>query len=302
MSVFNGLSAFPLSPADADGKLDADTFRRILRHLADARADGRGLDSICILGSTGTYAYLSPDERMLAAEAAVDQIGGQVPLIVGIGTLRTDDAVRLARHADQTGAQSLLMAPMSYTPLTEDEVFAHYAAVAEATDLPLCIYNNPSTTHFTFSPALLQRLAEIPSLAAVKMPLPATGDFGAEVARLRTDLPEGFTIGYSGDWECANALLAGADAWFSVVAGLLPEPALKLATAARSGDAAETTRLQAVFQPLWSLFRAHGSLRVVYAAANLMGLTDAQPPRPILPMPQDRHPQLAEALSALEKL
>ncbi|MBK4216951.1 dihydrodipicolinate synthase family protein [Paracoccus caeni] len=299
MGIFNGLSGFPLTPTDTVGKLDADAFRRLLAHLAGARADGHGLDSICILGSTGTYAYLTPDERMLAAEAAIDQIGEQLPVIVGIGTLRTDDAVRLARHADDAGANGLLMAPMSYTPLTEAEVLAHYAAVAGATNLPLCIYNNPSTTHFTFTPALLQRLAALPTIEAVKMPLPADGGFEVEIANLRADLPDGFIIGYSGDWECPDALLAGADSWFSVIAGLLPEPTLKLAHAAMRGDAAQTARLQDCFSPLWALFRQYGSLRVVYTAANLLGITTAQPPLPIQPLPQDQHATLQEALSTL---
>src|SRR4051812_49544629 len=72
---------------------------------------------------------------------------------------------------------------MSYTPLTEEEVYQHFIAVAEAGELPLCIYNNPSTTHFTFSEGLLARLAQVANIAAVKMPLPANSDFAGELTR-----------------------------------------------------------------------------------------------------------------------
>ena len=86
----------------------------------------------------------------------------------------------LARDAASEGADALLLAPVSYTPLTEEEVYQHFAAVAEATDLPLCVYNNPGTTHFTFSDALLERLAAVPNIKAVKMPLPKDMDFKGE--------------------------------------------------------------------------------------------------------------------------
>lgn len=300
MSVFSGLSAFPITPASDDGTLIAQDFRDLLERLVNATADGSDLNSICLLGSTGIYAYLSLSERKRVVETGREILAGRCPLIVGIGALRTDHAQDLARHAAVNGADGLLLAPVSYTPLTEDEAYQHFAAVAAATELPLCIYNNPSTTHFTFSRGLLQRLAQLPTLQAVKMPLPADGDFDAEIASLRGDLPDGFVIGYSGDWLCPQALLAGADSWFSVIAGLLPVPALKLSRAARSGDQSDVARLQAVLQPIWSLFREYGSLRVIYSAAHLMSVTQAQPPRPVLALPDSQLNRLHDALDGLK--
>jgi|TARA_B100000378_G_scaffold220157_1_gene183527 4-hydroxy-tetrahydrodipicolinate synthase len=278
-SIFHGLSAFPITPADTAGRIEAAALGAILERLASA-----GVDSIGLLGSTGSYMYLDRDQRRRALRVAVDRLGGSTPLIVGVGAMRTDEARALALDAADCGADGLLLAPVSYTPLTEDEVFAHFQAVAEASDLPLCIYNNPGTTHFTFGPTLLARLAGLPRVRAVKMPLPPGGDHRAEIARLRAAAPEGFSVGYSGDWGCSAALLSGADAWFSVVAGILPRPALDLARAAQAGRRDEVARIEAGFAPLWSLFQRHGSLRVVHAIANHLGLTDAQPPRPILPL------------------
>ncbi|WP_265502251.1 dihydrodipicolinate synthase family protein [Paracoccus beibuensis] len=293
--VMRGLSGFPITPTTEDGRpLPAD-LSRLVRRLAAA-----GVDSIGVLGSTGGYAYLNPDTRTHVLEIALEAAARTVPVIAGIGALRTDTSVALARHAADAGAAGLLLAPMSYTPLTEDEVHRHFHAVADASDLPICIYNNPSTTHFNFSPALLARLAMLPTVTAVKMPLPLDSDFAAEIFRLRRDLPRGFLIGYSGDWGCADALLQGADAWFSVAAGLWPEQALELTRAARAGDRAATDRLQARFQPLWDLFRAYGSLRVVYAAAGIMGLTEARPPRPILPLPDRLTANVEAAIGALQ--
>lgn len=193
-----------------------------------------GADSIGLLGSTGGYAYLPPETRKRALRAAVECVAGRTPLIVGVGALTTDVAVDLARDARHADADGLLLAPMSYQPLTDEEVFRHFEAVAAAGELPLCIYNNPGTTKFTLSPELIARLAELPNVNAVKMPLPENGDYAGEMQRLRGMTPEGFVIGYSGDWGAKDALLAGGDCWYSVVVGLLPELALALARAAQA--------------------------------------------------------------------
>ncbi|MFC7739139.1 dihydrodipicolinate synthase family protein [Roseomonas sp. GCM10028921] len=295
MPTFRGLSAFPITPAGDGGRVDTDALATLLRRLQKAEVDSVGL-----LGSTGTYAYLTRAERRRAIEAAAECVSGRVPLVVGVGALRTDDAQDLARDAEAAGANGLLLAPVSYTPLTDEEVFQHFAAVAGATGLPLCIYNNPSTTNFTFSDQLVARLAEVPRIFAVKNPAPAPTEAKAKVATLRALLPGDFDIGYSGDWHSAEAVLAGGVAWYSVIGGLLPRPSLALMRAAQAGNAAEVHRLNAAFGPLWDLCKQHGSLRVVYAAANLLGLTGAQPPRPILPLGAAERGRTENALAALD--
>ncbi|MHB0704351.1 dihydrodipicolinate synthase family protein [Roseomonas mucosa] len=287
---FRGLSAFPVTPADAQGRVEAGALARLVRRLAEA-----GVDSIGLLGSTGTYAYLSRAERRRAIEAA-REAAGKVPLIVGAGALRTDEAVALALDAEAAGADGLLLAPVSYTPLFDEEVFEHFRAVGTATALPLCIYNNPSTTHFSFGEALLERLAALPGIVALKQPAPPPEEAAARHQALRTRLPEGFALGYSGDWNAPASVLAGGAAWYSVLGGLLPVQALALMRAAQAGDVAEVARLEAKLAPLWALFRQFGSLRVVYAAAGLLGLCRAEPPRPILPLAEAEHGRLRAAL------
>ena len=178
----------------------------------------------------------------------------------------------------------LLLAPVSYTPLTQDEVYDHIRTVAEATRLPLCIYNNPGTTHFTFGYDLIRRLAEIGTVRAIKMPMPANGDYAAELAALRTDT--GLAVGYSGDWGACDALLSGADAWYSVMAGLFPHTALTLTRSAHTGDAAAARRLDARLHALWDVFRSVGGLRTMYVLHDCLGLGDLHPPLPIRPPPE----------------
>jgi 4-hydroxy-tetrahydrodipicolinate synthase len=131
------------------------------------------------------------------------------------------------------------------------------------------------------------------------MPLPAAEDVAADLSQLRAILPADFSVGYSGDWGCASALLAGADCWFSVVGGILPQATMKLTTAARSGDKADTQRINASFEPLWKLFQEFGSFRIVYAIANLLELTEAKPHLPILPLQAADVDRVKQALDTL---
>ncbi|MGR9232762.1 dihydrodipicolinate synthase family protein [Rhizobium leguminosarum] len=295
-SPFHGLSAFPPTPADRDGRVDTDALCRLLERLCDA-----GVASIGLLGSTGIYAFLTREERRRAVEAAVECVRGRVPIVVGVGALRTDHAQALARDAEAAGADALLLAPVSYTPLTQEEAYQHFVAVTEAAKLPLCIYNNPGTTHFTFSRDLLQRLSDIETIRAVKMPLPVDGDFAGELAALRERSK--LAIGYSGDWGAGEALLSGADAWYSVIGGLLPRIAFALTKAAIAGEDGEVRRLDGLLQPLWQTFKAFGSFRVIYTLIDLLSLAKAELPGPLLPLgPMDRQRVLEaiEPLIALE--
>lgn len=292
--IFTGLSAFPLTPADSEGVVDTNALGILIDRLADA-----DVNSIGLLGSTGIYAYLDRPERGKALAAAVEAAAGRVPLIVSIGALRTSWALELARDAERAGADGLLLAPMSYTPLIAEEVAQHYRAVAGATGLPLCIYNNPSTTNFTFSHTLIAELATVPGIAAIKMPLPLDGDYTGELARLRQATPAAFAIGYSGDWGAAPSLLAGGSAWYSVVAGLLPAPALRLTRAAQAQRADEVAAIDAAFAPLWALFRAHGSLRIMYEVADQLSLAVGSPPPPLRRVRADIAGAVADALATL---
>lgn len=292
--LFQGLSAFPLTPASADGRVDTDALGRLLERLVAAR-----VDSIGLLGSTGIYAYLDRSERRRALAAAVEAVAGRNPLIVGIGALRTDWTLELARDAEMRGADGLLLAPVSYTPPTEEEVFGHYQAVAAATGLPICVYNNPTTTHVALSGELLGRLSRLDGVAAVKMPLPAAGEFRKEMSGLRAVAPGEFRIGYSGDWGLAPALLAGADAFYSAIAGVLPEPVLALARAAQNRGANDAATLNEAFEPLWSLCQAYGGLRVSYAIGHLLGLGVGDPPRPLRPLPAAAVDGVGRALGGL---
>ncbi|QFU01809.1 4-hydroxy-tetrahydrodipicolinate synthase [Halomonas sp. THAF5a] len=275
--MFTGLSAFPLTPMNEQG-LDEAAFVRLIERLVAARVDAIG-----VLGSTGNYAYLTRAERARVARLAVEH-AGEVPVMAGIGALRTCEVLALADDAQAAGARGVLLAPVSYQKLMDDEVFGLYETVTQALSLPLCVYDNPGTTRFAFSDALHGEIARLPNVASIKIPgVPAEPEAARErVERLRARLPEHVTLGVSGDAFGATGLNAGCEAWYSVIGGLFPATALEITRAAQAGRAEEAARLSARLQPLWTLFAEQGgSLRVMAAAAELLGLVEA----PCLPLP-----------------
>jgi len=150
--------------------------------------------------------------------------------------------------------------------------------------VPLCVYDNPSTTRFEFSDELHGRIAQLPNVHSIKIPgVPADAAAAAErVARLRALVPDHVRIGVSGDKFGATGLSAGCEVWYSVIGGIFPRTTLAIARAAQAGDAQEAARLSARLAPLWELFgKYNGSLRVIAAAAGIMRLA----PQPCLPLP-----------------
>lgn len=274
--MFSGLSAFPLTPLHETG-IDEAAFVRLVERLRAA-----GVDSIGALGSTGSYAYLTRGERLRIAQLAA-QHAGAIPVIVGIGALRTRDVLELAQDAQQAGARGVLLAPVSYQNLSDDEVFSLFDAVTRSLSVPLCVYDNPATTHFVFSDELHGRIAQLPNVASIKIPgVPAKPDAAqARVDRLRALIPRHVTIGVSGDAFAATGLNAGCEAWYSVIAGLFPQLAVAITRAAQAGNAQAATRLSEQLAPLWALFLQYGSLRVIATAAELRGLVST----PCLPLP-----------------
>jgi 4-hydroxy-tetrahydrodipicolinate synthase len=266
--VFTGLSAFPLTPL-ANDELDEPAFVALIQRLVRA-----GVDSITALGSTGSYAYLTEDERSRVAALAVEY-ANTTPVFVGIGALRTAQVLRNAANAESVGASALLLAPMTYQPLTENDVFELFRTVTEHTTLPVIVYDNPGTTHFTFTTELYARIAALPGIASIKIPgvpLDPTGA-RARVDEIRAVIPAHVTIGVSGDAYAAAGLAAGCDAWYSVIGGTLPTPAMRITRAVQNGRVDVASDESRRLQPLWDLFAEFGgSNRVIAAAAEELGL------------------------------
>lgn len=295
-SIFTGLSAFPLTPL-RDDQVDEHAFVGLIERLITA-----GVDSITALGSTGSYAYLTQKERARVAQLAVEH-AGSTPVFVGVGDLRTSHVLAHIESAEAAGAAGVLLAPMTYQSLTADDVLELYRTVSESTDLPVIVYDNPGTTHFTFSTELYARIAELPGVASIKIPgVPTDPKTAAKhVAAIRSVVPEHVTIGVSGDAFAATGLNAGCDAWYSVIGGTLPGPALAITRAAQAGDSASALAESDRLEPLWGLFSEFGgSMRVVAAIAEHLGLASSRClPLPIQGLTEEQRAHVAAVIYEL---
>ncbi|WP_411721816.1 dihydrodipicolinate synthase family protein, partial [Mycetocola sp.] len=294
--MFTGLNAFPLTPL-RDDTFDEAAYARLLERLVAA-----GVDSITALGSTGSYMYLDRDERRRVATAAV-QHAGVIPVMVGIGALRTSQVQRLADDPQHAGAAAVLLAPVTYQALDDDEVFGLFEDVTAGLSVPLVVYDNPGTTHVTFTDDLYARIAALPRVASIKIPGVPSDSAGA-IARVRTirdHVPADVTVGISGDSVAATGLIAGCDAWYSVIGGTLPAPALTITRAALTGDHAAASAESARLQPLWAMFGQYGSYRVTAAIAEHLELVAPDSlPRPVQGLDTAARARVAQLLDELK--
>ncbi|MGG4603792.1 dihydrodipicolinate synthase family protein [Paenalcaligenes sp. Me131] len=274
--MFTGLISFPLTPLMNDSAIDVPSFERLMQRQVQAQ-----VSMITVLGSTGSYAYLNRDERAMVIKHAVAH-ASSIPVMAGIGSVRTRDVLTLAEDAQRAGAKAVLMAPVSYQKLQPDEVYGLFEMVTRELSVPLCVYDNPATTQFHFSDELLVALAALPQVASIKIPA-LTGSLDearARVRALKAHLPATCSLGVSGDHAASLGLQAGCDGWYSVLGGLLPQLCMRLLAEAKQ-PSADGEALSAAMQPLWALFKQHGSVRVVAAVAELLGLVQT----PCLPLP-----------------
>lgn len=271
------------------------------------RAVAAGVDGLGVLGSTGAALHLDRDERRAVVRAAVEH-AAEVPVVAGISALRTDAAKTYADDAHVAGAAALLLAPVGYVPLVHDEVIGLFEDVLSGLDVPLVVYDNPTTTRVDMTTGLLTELAGLPGVAGIKTPGPSPAAARARIMELRRRLPPGIALGFSGDASGPAALAAGADAWHSTLAGALPEVFVSLARSAGadstsdrldpSGSRPEGT--QDHVDTLFALVRRHAGVRVAATILELLGVV-AHPslPRPLLPLTGPDRDEVAVVLRAL---
>ncbi|MEH6416085.1 dihydrodipicolinate synthase family protein [Pseudomonas sp. CGJS7] len=274
---FHGIVAYPITPFhDHDGTVNAAMLTRLIDRLIDS-----GVHAIAPLGSTGESAYLSEAEWRHVVEISVVHVDKRVPVIVGISELTTDAAARRAVFAEQAGADAIMVLPTSYWKLSEDEVFQHYASIAESTRLPIMAYNNPATSGIDMSPELMIRMTR--EIDNVRMIKESSGDI-QRMHRIR-ELSDGQVPFFNGSNPLAlEAFAAGASGWCTAAACLIPEQTLSLYAAAKAGDmnlARQTFYRQL---PLLQFILKGGLPKTVKAGLRLDGLEVGSPRNPVLPL------------------
>ena len=235
---FSGLSVAMITPF-RHAQVDLDALRRNVEFLI-----AEGVTCLCPVGTTGESPTLSHPEHERVIAAVVEAAAGRVKVMPGTGSNSTEEALRLTRWAAKTGADAALVVAPYYNKPTQEGFYQHYKALAEAVDIPICIYNIPGRTGKNIEPETIIRLAELPNITMVKE---ATGSLDqASQILCTTDL----TV-LSGDDSLTLPLMAvGAEGVISVVGNIVPQDMLALVEAFQRGDLAAAQRWHAKLFPL----------------------------------------------------
>ncbi|MCA0175132.1 MAG: 4-hydroxy-tetrahydrodipicolinate synthase [Proteobacteria bacterium] len=232
-----------VTPLHDDGRVDFDGLKALIDwHIAE------GTDVIGVVGTTGESATVSVEEHCEVVRVAVAHVAGRVPVMAGAGANSTAEAIHLSRYAQQVGADCTLSVAPYYNRPSQEGMYQHFKAIAEAVDLPMMLYNVPTRTASDLLPETVRRLADVPGIFGIK---DATGSI-ERASWLIKDAPEGFAI-YSGDDSTAVALmLLGGRGHVSVTANVAPRAMHQMCAAALAGD---VTRARALHLQLLALHR-----------------------------------------------
>ena len=234
MKPINGSIVALVTPMREDGGVDYDALRALMDwHIAE------GTDCIGVVGTTGESPTVSVEEHCEIIRVAVEHARGRVPVMAGTGGNSTREAIALSRHARDVGADCTLSVVPYYNKPSQEGIYQHFKAIAEAVDIPTVLYNVPGRTVADMLPETTLRLAQLPGVVAVKE---ATGNI-ERAAWLIKHAPPGFSI-YSGDDSTAVALmLLGGHGNVSVTANVAPRLMHELCVAAMAGDVRQATAI-----------------------------------------------------------
>ena len=276
-----------VTPMFEDGSLDKDSLRKLLDwHVAE------GTDGIVIVGTTGESATVSPEEHCELIKLTVEHVGGRIPVIAGSGGNSTAEAIALTRHAKDVGADATLQVVPYYNRPTQEGMYRHFKAIAEAVDIPVILYNVPGRTVADMANETVVRLSSVDNIAGLK---DATGNIGRGIELLRS-VDKSFAV-YSGDDPTAMALMfCGGAGNISVTANVAPRAMHELCEAAMAGQIARAVEINNRVLSLHSkLFIEPNPVPVKWALTE-MGKMPSGLRLPLAPLSAQYHDTVRAAL------
>jgi len=271
-SELRGLLTFLVTPTKADGAIDGDR----LCGLADEQI-AAGVDGLTLFGSTGAIGSFTEAERRVAAETLVRHVAGRATVTIGTGAHTTAEAVRLSLHAEKVGADAVLVVPITYWLLTDDELLAHYRAIAGAIGITVMLYNNPRLTGVDLTPGVVGKLVETPNIRAIKEACPDM----MRVSVLTRHLAGRMRVFAGRDGGAFEQLMTGAEDWGSGLACIVPRHCLAMYRLIRAGDIAAARALWKEMTPFVEFVTGKGLVRSCSTAFEILGKPVGKPRAPI---------------------
>jgi 4-hydroxy-tetrahydrodipicolinate synthase len=271
---FRGVFSFIVTPTKDDGEA-IDEVR--LRESIDYQISN-GVQGITVFGSTGGMGSFSEAERRHVIELAAKHIDGRVRFLPGTGSITTAEAIRLSQFAEGVGADGVLVVPINYWKPTDNELYGHYEAIAQAVKIPVGIYNNPGTTGVDIKPALVARIAKIDNVGFIKE---SSGDM-SRISAIRQLTGYQISVLNGNDACTPEAVAAGVEGWFAGSGNFMPDKCLEVFRLGYEKKDIDAMRayFQAMF-PLCDYMAVKGYIRVAHTACELLGRPMGPPRRPL---------------------
>ncbi len=276
-SFIRGIIPPILTPIDENERIDEPVMRRHVDFVING-----GVHGILAFGSNGEFYMMEEDETRQALEIMVSQAAGRVPVYCGIGAIRTQKCVRIAKMAKQVGARGIsVLQPMFLKP-TEEELFRHFCTIADAVpDLPMLLYNNPGRTGYTMSYALVERLADAcPNIVGMK---DSSGDMTRTAEFIRRNRERDFKVFGGKDTLVFGTLVHGGAGGVCSTANMYPELVCSIYNKFVAGDLAGSLEAQYRLNPVRLSMDLASFPVSTKDMANMMGLDVGLPYRPSLP-------------------
>ena len=278
-----------ITPMNQDGSINYEQ----LHDLIDWHIEN-GTDGIVAVGTTGESATLPVEEHLAVIEATVKHVNKRVPVIAGTGANNTVEAIALSKAAEQAGADYTLSVVPYYNKPSQEGIYQHFKAIAEATSIPMVIYNVPGRTVVSMSNDTILRLAEIPNIVGVKE---ASGNIGKNI-ELINSVPEGFVVLSGDDPTGLPFMLCGGHGVVTVAANVAPKLFADMCQAALEGDIATARRLNEQLIPIYNTMFCEPSPAAPKWGLSLLGKCE---PHVRLPLVALTEAGQAKVRAALEK-
>ena len=278
-----------ITPMNQDGSINYEQ----LRDLIDWHIEN-GTDGIVAVGTTGESATLPVEEHLAVIEATVKHVNKRIPVIAGTGANNTVEAIALSKAAEQAGADYTLSVVPYYNKPSQEGIYQHFKAIAEATSIPMVIYNVPGRTVVSMSNDTILRLAEIPNIVGVKE---ASGNIGKNI-ELINSVPEGFVVLSGDDPTGLPFMLCGGHGVVTVAANVAPKLFADMCRAALEGDIATARRLNEQLIPIYNTMFCEPSPAAPKWGLSLLGKCE---PHVRLPLVALTEAGQAKVRAALEK-
>jgi 4-hydroxy-tetrahydrodipicolinate synthase len=278
-----------ITPFRRDGALDLDALRRLVRFQLR-----EGIHFLVPCGTTGETPTLEPDEYLTVIRTVVEEVQGRLPVVPGVTGNSTARVVSMAREVAALGVQAILSAAPYYNKPTQEGLYQHFKAIAEAAGIPVVLYNVPGRTSSNIEPATVARLASIPNVVAVKE---ASGSITQQMDVL-AQVPPGFRV-LSGDDAFTFPLMAlGGQGIISVASNEIPGPMSRLAQLMLEGKIEEARRLHFELLPLMQVNFIESNPIPVKAALAMMGMVEEVYRLPLVPMKPENRAKLEKVLES----